>query len=403
MNEFIFTSIIYLIIICFLGHLIINYCFKPSIREGARTLPRPVIHPEINEPLYKFKPSPPYFGETLDQMIDRYINMYFDKRGIPYINTIQKYADLCVNKGNVTEENKSKLNDIGYYLLNIVIPNIQSVKNPTPEQNWPPIKWSGMNTFKVTIQPTPTYLIYKGQPYSNSYRTGYYSSLADNGGVIDATEGNIGNRGSSGTRGSGHGSGTGGNKNCGNDELNSCGIGCPSSCLDGIAASWYKEQQDNDKAGKSGSDGSGQYSDDMLNFSQWEDRNSSKLGNIQTLPGGSNTLIIGSAEIDGYMITDEEQTSTETTLNDQIDAFIKDFFIEKGPNKNKPTQKAIDMFNMYFQYKKPMDDIHMNKMRDVIYYMLQVILPGLPTASLPRSYVEWRPIVWLSLSERTKR
>ena len=116
-----------------------------------------------------------------------------------------------------------------------------------------------------------------------------------------------------------------------------------------------------------------------------------------------DTLIIGSAEIDGYMITDEEQTSTETTLNDQIDAFIKDFFIEKGPNKNKPTQKAIDMFNMYFQYKKPMDDIHMNKMRDVIYYMLQVILPGLPTASLPRSYVEWRPIVWLSLSERTKR
>ena len=53
---------------------------------------------------------------------------------------------------------------------------------------------------------------------------------------------------------------------------------------------------------------------------------------------------------------------------------------------------------MYFQYKTPMDDIHMNKLRDVVYYILQVIVPGLPTDALPRSYVEWRPIVWLSRS-----
>lgn len=401
MDEIILTSLLYLIIICFLGHLIINYCLKPSIREGARTLPRPVIHPELNEPLYKFKPSPPYYGETLDQMIDRYINMYFDKRGLPYMNTIQLYVDNCVNKGNVTEENKSKLNDIGYYFLNIVIPNIQSVKNPTPEQNWPAIKWSGMNTFKVSIQPTPTYLIYKGQPYKDSYFSRYHSSMAENGGNIDPTGGSS-RGGSSGTKGGGGSSGDSGNEICDSDDLNSCGIGCPSSCLDGIAASWYKQQQDESSSSKDGKDGSGDSNN--TDGSQWDDKNRSNIGNTQKLPGGNNnTLIIGSAEIDGYVITDEEQTSTETTLNDKIDAFIKEFFIEKGPNKNRPTQKAIDVFNMYFQYKKPMDDIHMNKMRDVVYYILQVILPGLPTSSLSRSYVEWRPIVWLSLSERTKR
>ena len=401
MDEIILTSLLYLIIICFLGHLIINYCLKPSIREGARTLPRPVIHPELNEPLYKFKPSPPYYGETLDQMIDRYINMYFDKRGLPYMNTIQLYVDNCVNKGNVTEENKSKLNDIGYYFLNIVIPNIQSVKNPTPEQNWPAIKWSGMNTFKVSIQPTPTYLIYKGQPYKDSYFSRYHSSIAENGGNIDPTGGSS-RGGSSGTGGSGGSSGDSGSEICDSDDLNSCGIGCPSSCLDGIAASWYKQQQDESSSSKDGKDRSGDSNN--TDGSQWDDKNRSNIGNTQKLPGGNNnTLIIGSAEIDGYVITDEEQTSTETTLNDKIDAFIKEFFIEKGPNKNRPTQKAIDVFNMYFQYKKPMDDIHMNKMRDVVYYILQVILPGLPTSSLPRSYVEWRPIVWLSLSERTKR
>lgn len=400
MDEIILTSLLYLIIICFLGHLIINYCLKPSIREGARTLPRPVIHPELNEPLYKFKPSPPYYGETLDQMIDRYINMYFDKRGLPYMNTIQLYVDNCVNKGNVTEENKSKLNDIGYYFLNIVIPNIQSVKNPAPEQNWPPIKWSGMNTFKVSIQPTPTYLIYKGQPYKDSYFSRYHSSMAENGGQIDPTGGSS-SGGSGGTKGGGSSSGDSGSGICDSDNLSSCGIGCPSSCLDGIAASWYKQQQD-ESSSKDGKDGSGDSNN--TDGSQWDDKNRSNIGNTQKLPGGNNnTLIIGSAEIDGYVITDEEQTSTETTLNDKIEAFIKEFFIEKGPNKNRPTQKAIDVFNMYFQYRKPMDDIHMNKMRDVVYYILQVILPGLPTSSLPRSYVEWRPIVWLSLSERTKR
>ena len=119
--------------------------------------------------------------------------------------------------------------------------------------------------------------------------------------------------------------------------------------------------------------------------------------------GGSNTLIIGSAEIDGYQITDEPQTSNSTSLNDKIIAFIKEYFIEEGIHKNKPTQKAINTFNMYFQDRSPMDGIHMNKMRDVVYYILQVIVPGLPTNSLPRSYVEWRPIVWLSLSERSRR
>jgi len=402
MDEIILTSILYLIIICFLGHLIMNFFFKPNIREGARTLPRPVIHPEINESIFKFKPSPPYYGETLDQMIDRYINMYFDKRGIPYANSVQLYVNTCVNKGNVTEENKSKLNDIGYYFLNIVIPNIQSVKVPEPEQFWPPVKWTGMNTFNVLVQPTPTYLMYKGQPYADSYTSGRYSAFSDNGGQIDPTQSSGGSR-TSGTGENGSGGGSGGQQNCGKDKLNSCGIGCPSSCLDGVAASWYKEQEDKDKDKTDGSDGSNDLYNQSTDSSQWDDKSRSNIGNVQNMPGSSNVVTIGSAEIDGYVTTDENQTTTETTLNDMIDAFIKEFFIEKGPNKNRPTQKAIDVFNMYFQYKKPMDDIHMNKMRDVMYYLLQVILPGLPTANLPRSYVEWRPIVWLSLSERTKR
>jgi len=394
MNEYIFTSLIYLIIVCFLGHLIINNWFKPSIREGARTLPRPVLHPELYESSYKFKPSPPYFGQTLNQMIDQFIDRYFDKRGLPYTETIQMYVNNCVNQGNVTPENKSRLNDIGYYFLNIVIPNIQTDRNPTPEQNWPPIKWSEKGTFKVSIQPTPTYLAYIGQ-HMPSYNMNYTDALSSNGGELPSSSGS---KGKGKGKGEGEGKGKGKGK-CENDELNKCGIGCASSCLDGIMGAWYDEGKYK-SPGTDGNTTTSSYNTDgsQINGTYGQTESASVYGS-----GGSNTLIIGSAEIDGYQITDEPQTNTEDPLNDKIDMFIKEYFIEEGIHKNKPTQKAIDMFNMYFQYKSPMDGIHMNKMRDVVYYMLQAIIPGLPTTVLPRSYVEWRPIVWLSLSERTKR
>ena len=403
MDEMLFTSVIFLIIICFLGHLIINYWFSEPLREGARTLPRPHIGPMNDKLSYKFKPSPPYFGESLNQLIDRYINQYFDKRGFAYANTIQLYAENCVNKGNVTEKNKKKLNDIGYYLLNIVIPNIQSVKSPRPEVYWPPIKWSDLSTFDVLIQPTPTYLVYKGQPYSDSYTANYNLSASNGQGISFNNSSSSGS--SSGSSSDSSSDIVPGDSDCslttrpGGRGL-ACGIGCPTSCLAGVMAAWNDDENKNKSPDSSDESNSGSFSN-ITNVNQW-DMDNVNIGNVQKLPGESNTIIVGSAEIDGYAITDEEQTSTETTLNDSIESFIDDFFIKTGPNKNKPTQKTIDMFNMYFQYKKPMDDIHMNKMRDIVYYILQVIIPGLPTSTLPRSYVEWRPIVWLSLSQRNR-
>jgi len=223
----------------------------------------------------------------------------------------------------------------------------------------------------------------------------YTDALSSNGGELPSTSGS---KGKGKGKGKGTGKGTGKGK-CENDELNKCGIGCASSCLDGIMGAWYDEGKYK-SPGTDGNNATSSYNTDgsQINGTSGQTEFASVYGS-----GGSNTLIIGSAEIDGYQITDEPQTNTEDPLNDKIDMFIKEYFIEEGIHKNKPTQKAIDMFNMYFQYKSPMDGIHMNKMRDVVYYMLQAIIPGLPTTVLPRSYVEWRPIVWLSLSERTKR
>ena len=128
MNDIV-SFVIYLFIILIfgyiVGHSLSNKCFP--LREGARTLPRPVINPpyKIYEKTVKdivFLP-----GETMNHFIDKQANTYFDKDGLPLEKTIQKYAAYCVNQGNVSDENKRKLADIGYYVLNIVIPNLPNI------------------------------------------------------------------------------------------------------------------------------------------------------------------------------------------------------------------------------------------------------------------------------------
>lgn len=417
MNKLILTTFIYFILIGFLGFLISNYLMKTVIREGARTLPRPVINPEVKQP-DKYYPAPPYTGETLNQMIDRMIYRWFDKKGYPYYNTIELYETKCINKGNVTIENKKKMTDIGYYLLNIVIPNIQTTSNPNPEQNWPPIKWSDANIFPILKQPTPTYDLYKGLDY-------------DLDGIRYGGDSNSGNDGSDGSSGQSFGNNNSGSidgldGNQAQTDVNAgdipgycdsmtgkqgkttfdCGIGCPKSCLDGVAAAWYKADElekelNNARDGVSGdSFDYGSLYDDFSNFFGFGEADSDGTNPLTAIRlSKNNSLIIGDVEYDGYSITDAKQTGTGSELNSSIEEQIDYYFIKSGPNKNRPTKEAIALFDTYFKNKTPMDGIHMNKLRDVVYYMLQVIIPGLPTADRPRSYVEWRPIVWISLSQ----
>ena len=50
------------------------------------------------------------------------------------------------------------------------------------------------------------------------------------------------------------------------------------------------------------------------------------------------------------------------------------------------------------QWAFPIMSSYKNKLRDLIYYFMENIIPGLPTESKPVCYVEWRPIRWLSNS-----
>ena len=76
----------------------------------------------------------------------------------------------------MTQENKRKLTDIGYYILDIVIHNIPSTTNPEPKVYWPPIKWSNHDIFNILIQPTHTAQVIRGQNYRDEYVQNYKNS-----------------------------------------------------------------------------------------------------------------------------------------------------------------------------------------------------------------------------------
>ena len=406
-TKTIYLNILYITLVCFFGYIIGCYFANTNvIREGARTYPRHVINPITKEDILDIKPLPPYYGETLNQFIDKIIAQYFDKRGYPYTDTIEKYSDLFIENaageklGVTNETNKRKLTDIGFYILNIVIPNIQTVDNPRPNVAWPAIQWTNDPTFKTQVQPTATYKIYKGQAWSS------YSNEMD----ADTTTGanNDSNNDSNSSSSSSSSSDDNGGEDpsatsplCGLYEDNSnCRLTCPSNCVAGALNAWkevdkLKEEAEKEKNGENTSESTVETS-----YPSNSKQSTKKFPGVSSLKNGSNILIIGDTTLDGYQTTDADADNNIRLLNENVNTFINDYFIESGPNQGKPTQKAIDDFELYFnQNKTPMDGIHMNKMRDLVYYILQSIIPGLPTAQLPRAYVEWRPIHWLSRSE----
>ena len=402
--------IVYIILFILFGYIFGNYLSKKIVplREGARTLPRPVINPRVSEYEKDKNTKLVIPGETMNQAIDRFIFKYFNKDGFPLESTIILYTKYCCNKGNVTQENKRKLTDIGYYMLDIIIPNLSSTMNSDPKAYWPPIKWSNHDIFNILIQPTSTAQVIRGQNYKGQYVSNLTSSGSSN-----FWDDLFGNNSQSSNESNNTETTTNNNQSvadtCSDEPAGGCGIGCPTSCLSSaIAASLPPPSS----SSSSSSSSSGSNNNQTSGSNAGGANNKNNTANTTFLPGGLNEIIIGSADIDGYQTTDcLQKQENGSELNDMISEFIKTYFIDNGPNENRPTQALIDLFNQY-DSKSPMDGFHMNKMRDLIFYMLQVIVPGLPTKTYvpgapainksDSSYVEWRPIRWLSLSEKPK-
>jgi len=373
------SLLIILIIISILFLFASNYLI-----EGLRTNPESRRHPLETKDNWKsqnIKQSDIISDVNAD--IDSYLKLYFDERYIPTMNLVDLYEKYFVENDNINEETKKKLKDVCYYFIYFVIPNMPTVKNPNPVMDWPKLEfladtWSSYN-FK-----------YPGMSgtFSTSFKTGSTGN-GDSGGAStwDPNSNNTGTTSGGGSSESGGSSGEGGNKNCAG--------GCPSNCFSLLLDKLNQIKNATKKTITPGAATVGVSTPGSSKAYGWGSSTGDTSDESTDLPVPDPLA----KPLYGYYITNKptKSNSEDGQLNDFIqNDILKMHFNIDGDNK--PTPYAISTFNNYVLYRNPIDDNHKNKLRDLMYYFIENIIPGLPTNAKPNSYVEWRPIYWLTNS-----
>jgi hypothetical protein len=86
----------------------------------------------------------------------------------------------------------------------------------------------------------------------------------------------------------------------------------------------------------------------------------------------------------------------DKSLNNYLIKNIETYF---ESSTGVPTAAFIKKFQSYTQGQPPMDQAHMNKLTDMVYYLMETIVSGLPTSTTPSFNFVWNPIS--RLSQRT--
>lgn len=372
--------VIFILLISIMG-FIFGFYISPyfKIQEGARTLPRPQRHPVVvntqTDLLAVYD-----MNQSLNSRIDGLISQYFDENNFVLPSTITTYINNWTNQGNVDPTTKEKLNDICYYLLTNVMPNIPTKDIPAPTINWPKIKWTSDGWFPLTdVANVWTYFGYSNSPnYRDFHLNQSYGSTSTSTKTNEST--------STTTTTTNTSEGSENDQYCGNNGMPQCGNLCPTSCF---ANAFMKNTES-------------EYGSELIHATnvgignENTGSNSPACQSIAQQKSGTSSKYYGNSKI-VIVTTNIPQTNTTipSPLDSSLNSLIEQYF---DVNSGFPTPYAINMFNKYVNNAEPVDLLHKNKLRDVIYYFMENIIPGLPTNTRPVSYVEWIPIRWLSHS-----
>jgi hypothetical protein len=173
------------------------------------------------------------------------------------------------------------------------------------------------------------------------------------------------------------------NQNCGNNGTSGCDNVCPASCFANAFMQNTESAYDSELITATNT-GTGSNSPACQSVAQ---QNAGLT--ISEKYFGSTTVKIVTTRIPQTNMT--IPSPLDTQLNEMITLYFEE-------NTGYPTEYAIKTFNEIVQGATPIDLLHKNKLRDLIYYFMENIIPGLPTNARPVSYVEWIPIRWLSHS-----
>jgi hypothetical protein len=343
----------------------------------------------------------------LNEMVDRIMDTYFDQEGYPFDETRELFLrklQIPYNTSVVQPQTLYKLNDVAYYVIRQVIPRCATTSvAEQADMVWPPIVWSDPNTARLlynsTIQPYGTFGISSSS--SSRATTGSAGSTGSSGSTTTGSDGSsIGGSGSaSKTVAKGRQETTAG---C--NVKGPCGQPCPTSCIDAALMSAKTPESAPKNITSPTQVGVMTQNLNKRDLAEWwslftEDQEDGTPSNVATVQPADLTSRRGnngirSAKIDNIKVVGPPYD--EKLLNDYLIKNIETYF---DSSTGVPTAAFIKKFQSYTQGQPPMDQAHMNKLTDMVYYLMETVVSGLPTPANPYFQFVWNPIS--RLSQRT--
>jgi hypothetical protein len=383
MSNTIWVSVLLLFIFLFVG---VQY-LDPLQKETMRTLYMPTERPIVQYVI------PNYYGasystQDMNQWVDYYVGSYFDDTSVPYLDTIDLYVKYVVNKGVLKQEYKNKMRDMCHYLINIVIPNLPTVENPDPKVEWPKIEWlsDDWKSYNYSFNLDAMANLFGGSTVYKRTSTGGASKKSTSKAPGSSSPG-IDTPGQDSP-----GSNSPGTTTTSTSSSTGCNT-CPTDCFNQLMTTLSTKKSGSSTSTTTGTSSPG--SDTMINSTS-KYKSTTGKDHVETSgsgAGGSYRAIT----VDQVIVTNEVvKNPSSLELNDWV--FSKmNYYIDLKFDLY-PTKQAQQDFANFVKMYGPIDRAHKNKLRDLVYYFMENIIPGLPTQQKPVCYVEWRPIRWLSNS-----
>lgn len=323
----------------------------------------------------------------LNDQVNELVDSYFDQDGYPLADTRDFVFEWFVTpyKSSIVRvETLSKLHDVGRYLLEQVIPVFKT--DAAAAAVWPAIVWSGVPPVRI-VYDTSIFGINGDGSGSKNGKNGGSKNGKDDATDSSDSSGNQTGSGDGGANGSGSGNAKGPTQ-CNTKGF--CGTPCPTSCIDAALLSLSPAPTPAPTASKL-RDLSRNLTPYQLSewWSLFTDSSSASYSS------SSSSMKQSSSSYDYFrrqrrVLT--EHVDVETPTDDKLDReFMKLINKYFDPRTRIPTQTFEKMARNYSDVA-PLDTFHANKLADVIYYVLEIAVNGMPTEMRPAFDFQWVPL-----------
>jgi hypothetical protein len=394
LRRFYWKYIVYFVLAVLVGYILglALASAAAAMHEGFGRIYQPELRHPKNSPIQVQPASNAVVVAGWNGLVDRLALRHFDHRGYPYQDSVEMFLQTFVTpypNGVVQKQTLAKLYDIGYYVIRVVLPQLDQEKAPT---SWPPVVWS-TNADSILSD---------ASLFGNGSGWGGLANLFGHGDDDDASNGNGGTSSADGSNGAKGGASSSSSSSSSSSDPATCGTKdpcggkqeCPSSCIEVTLMALSKKPPAPAPTATSASD--------MSNFSrnltadelgQWWSLftdGTSELDGGSSSSSGSSRKKRGKRALAAPTFHQKVKAPFQPDLDKFLNQQIQTYFDANG----NPTQ----VFSVWIssQSGPPMDEFHQNKSADMIYYVLENLVSGFPTITKPSFDFTWNTVLRLS-------